>query len=212
LREGKPKHPVLIVGGGPVGLALAIELGWRGVPCTLLEQGDGTVAIPKMNEVNIRTMEFCRRWGTAQAVHDCPFPPDYALDVVFITSLTAPEIARMPLPPRGSPPGPQSPVRMQVCSQMWFEPMLRARALSFPHVTLRYHTRLESFTTSMHGVSAEVVDLTSGQRERLDAPYLVGCDGANSTVRAGLGIGLTGRGILDHSLNLFFRAPDLLAR
>src|SRR5712672_3086441 len=50
--------PVLIVGGGPVGLALAVELGWRGIACTLVEQGDGTIVIPKMNEVKT---EHCRR-------------------------------------------------------------------------------------------------------------------------------------------------------
>ena len=69
------KVPVLIVGGGPVGLALASELGWRGISCILTEQGDGTIVTPKMNEVNIRTMEFCRRWRIAEAVHACPFPP-----------------------------------------------------------------------------------------------------------------------------------------
>jgi 2-polyprenyl-6-methoxyphenol hydroxylase-like FAD-dependent oxidoreductase len=71
------KTPVLIVGGGPVGLALACELGWRGIGCSLIEQGDGTIITPKMNEVNVRTMEFCRRWGIADDVHRCPFPPDY---------------------------------------------------------------------------------------------------------------------------------------
>jgi 2-polyprenyl-6-methoxyphenol hydroxylase-like FAD-dependent oxidoreductase len=60
--------PVLIVGGGPVGLALAAELGWRGIACMLVEQSDGSIATPKMNEVNIRTMEFCRRWGIADQV------------------------------------------------------------------------------------------------------------------------------------------------
>ena len=94
------KTPVLIVGGGPVGLALACELGWRGIACTLVEQGDGTIVTPKMNEVNIRTMEFCRRWGIADAVHACPFPPDYPLDVVFVTSLSGYELGRIPRPPR----------------------------------------------------------------------------------------------------------------
>ncbi len=80
--------PVLIVGGGPVGLALAAELGWRGTECVLIEQTDGTINTPKMNEVNIWTMEHCRRWGVADAVMICPFPDDYPLDVVFITSLS----------------------------------------------------------------------------------------------------------------------------
>ena len=57
---------MLIVGGGPVGLALAAELGWRGIRCELVEQSDGTISTPKMNEVNTRTMEFCRRWGIAE--------------------------------------------------------------------------------------------------------------------------------------------------
>src|SRR3954454_19768151 len=96
------ESPVLIVGGGPVGLALACELGWRGIACTLIEQGDGNIVTPKMNEVNIRTMEFCRRWGIADAVHACPFPPDYPLDVAFVTCLSGYELGRLPRPPRMS--------------------------------------------------------------------------------------------------------------
>ena len=97
-----PRTPVLIVGGGPVGLALASELGWRGISCILTEQGDGTIVTPKMNEVNIRTMEFCRRWRIAEAVHACPFPPDYPLDIAFVTSLSGYELGRMSRPPRMS--------------------------------------------------------------------------------------------------------------
>src|SRR5712672_1500499 len=94
------KTAVLIIGGGPVGLALAVELGWRGIACTLVEQTDGTISTPKMNEVNVRTMEFCRRWGIAEAVHACPFPPDYPLDVAFVTSLAGYELGRLPRPSR----------------------------------------------------------------------------------------------------------------
>ena len=80
--------PVLIVGGGPVGLALALELGWRGIACTLVERTDGQIAMPKMNVVNVRTMEFCRRWGIAETVRQCPFPDDYPMDVAFVTRVT----------------------------------------------------------------------------------------------------------------------------
>jgi len=204
------KHPVLIVGGGPVGLALAVELGWRGIACTLMEQGDGTIVIPKMNEVNIRTMEFCRRWGVAKSVHESPFSPDYPLDAAFVTSLSGHELGRIPIAPRMKEPEPHSPVRQQVCSQMWFDPILQRFAGTFPNVNLRYRTRLESFQASDDGVSADITDLPSGRRERLEAKYLVACDGANSTVRRSLGIELAGHGLLGDSLNLFFRAPDLL--
>ena len=67
--------PVLIVGAGPVGLALAGDLGWRGVACTLIEKTEGRVDHPKMDLIGVRTMEFCRRWGIADRVRDAPYPP-----------------------------------------------------------------------------------------------------------------------------------------
>ena len=205
--------PVLIVGGGPVGLALCGELGWRGIACELLEQSDGAIATPKMNEVNVRSMEFCRRWGIAEAVRHCPFPADYPLDVVFVTSLGGYELARMKRPPRGHyEPGSPSPERHQVCSQLWFDPILREFARSQPTVGLRYRTRLEAFGADEDGVTAELRDLDSGRRETIAADYLIGCDGAGSAVRDKLGIALQGKGTLGYPLHIYFRAADLLAR
>ena len=127
--------PVLIVGGGPVGLALAAELGWRGVACELVEQGDGKISTPKMNEVNTRTMEFCRRWGIAETVRNCPFPGDYPLDVVFVTSLSGHELARMRRPPRGTrPSGKDSPEQHAdlLADLVRSDPAARLRARSPP--------------------------------------------------------------------------------
>ena len=205
--------PVLIVGGGPVGLALAGDLGWRGVACLLVEQGDGSIVTPKMNEVNVRTMEFCRRWWIAEKVHNCPFPRDHARDAVFVTSLTGYELGRIPRPAVASAkPESWSPMRLQTCSQMWFDPILRAFAQSAPSVRLRHRTRLEAFEDTGDGVIADLTDLESGARERVIADHLVGCDGAMSAIRGELGIGLTGQGVLGHPLHLFFRAPELLKR
>jgi 2-polyprenyl-6-methoxyphenol hydroxylase-like FAD-dependent oxidoreductase len=205
--------PVLIVGGGPVGLALAAELGWRGAGCELIEQGDGVITTPKMNEVNVRTMEFCRRWGIADQVLNCPFPDDHPLDVVFVTSLGGYELGRMRRPSRGKQTAEcYSPMRLQACSQLWFDPILRSFARSMPTVALRHRTRLDGFRDTGSGVVADLTDLETGARERILAGYLVGCDGAGSTVRTALGIDLDGQGVLSNPLNVFFRAPDLLKR
>src|SRR3989442_10677293 len=86
--------PVLIVGGGPVGLALAGDLGWRGIRCLLIEQSDGSIYQPRQDLVGIRTMEFCRRWGLVPAVEAYPYPRDVAQDNVYGTSLAGHEIER----------------------------------------------------------------------------------------------------------------------
>jgi 2-polyprenyl-6-methoxyphenol hydroxylase-like FAD-dependent oxidoreductase len=207
------KVPVLIVGGGPVGLALAGELGSRGVGCLLVEQTDGTIVTPKMNEVNVRTMEFCRRWGIADKVHNCPFPQDHARDAVFITSFTGYELGRIPRPAvAGAKPEPWSPMRLQTCSQMWFDPILRDFALTWPCVELRYRTRLERFEDMGSAVRCGIIDLKTGEHETIEADYLVACDGATSAIRNELNIGLTGQGILGYPAHLFFRSPDFLKR
>lgn len=205
--------PVLIVGGGPVGLALAIELGWQGIACALIEQGDGTIVTPKMNEVNTRTMEFCRRWGIVDQVLNCPFPGDHPLDAVFVTTLFGHELGRVIRPARNSQIAEvHSPYRLQACSQIWFDPILAQRARSFSTVQMHYRHRLVSFSQNDGEVIAEIEDLASGRRHHVTADYLVGCDGAASIVRRGLGIQMTGHGTIGYPINMFFRAPDLLGK
>jgi 2-polyprenyl-6-methoxyphenol hydroxylase-like FAD-dependent oxidoreductase len=204
------KLPVLIVGGGPIGLALAAELGWQGIECLLIEQGDGVVKTPKMNEVNTRSMEFCRRWGIADQVLDTPFPLDWPKDVVFVTTMSGYELGRVTRPPRQVRASEHSPEYTQTCSQHWFDPILQRFARGFPKVTLRYRCRLDSFVGKADGVVATLTDLTTGKQEQVEARYLAGCDGAGSTVRRGLGVALNGKGMLGCAVNMFFRAPQLL--
>src|SRR6185312_9694584 len=144
--------PVLIIGGGPVGLALALDLGWRGVPCTLVEQGDGEVIDAKMFATGIRTVEFCRRWGLAEQVKDWGYPRDFPFDNVFVTGLTGYEIGRIPMPAlKDAPPFAISPETFAHCPQFVFDPILAKAARSYPSVTLRYHTRLVSFREDVDG-------------------------------------------------------------
>ena len=86
--------PVLIVGAGPVGLALACELGWRGIACTVIERSNGEVSFPAGEAIFIRTMEHLRRWGISSGVLASPFPPDYPRNVLFLTRIMGLEVAR----------------------------------------------------------------------------------------------------------------------
>jgi len=178
----------------------------------LVEQTDGVIRTPKMNEVNIRTMEFCRRWGIADDVLNCPFPQDHSMDIAFVTSLAGHEIARQKRPAkRDQRPGPHSPMNLQICSQLWFDPILRNFATSFASVEIAYQCRTESFEDTPDGIDAEIHHLEDGRREHVHARIIVACDGANSSIREARGIDLGGTEVLGRPVHMFFRTPDLLA-
>jgi 2-polyprenyl-6-methoxyphenol hydroxylase-like FAD-dependent oxidoreductase len=204
--------PVLVIGGGPVGLALAGDLGWRGIACTLVEQSDGSIYQPRMDLVGIRTMEFCRRWGIVPAVEGSPYPRDYAQDNIYLTSLTGYELGRERFPGIGqAPPPKESPQRRERCPQNMFDPILRAFAASQNNVALRYRTRLVSFTQSADLVTAVVENAETGARKNILARYIVGCDGARSLVRETLSIAMQGNPVLTYTTNVIFRCPHLLS-
>jgi len=203
---------VVIVGGGPVGLALSIDLGRRGVRCMLVEQRDGSVSVPKMGLVNTRSMEFCRRWGIAERVKAAAFPRDYPGDVIYVTSMTGHELARMKFPSaqkRGRlAHTPEGKCRI---SQLYFDPLLKDVAATIPAVELRHRARMESFAADDEGVTVELTELPTARRETVRASYLVGCDGIESGVREALGIGLKGETYPEYHLTAFFRCPSYLS-
>ncbi len=202
--------PVLIIGGGPVGLALALDLGWRNVPCLLVEQGDGSVVDAKMFATGIRTVEFCRRWGIAEKVKHWGFPEDFPFDNVFVTSLDGHELGRIAMPPlKDIPPFAVSPESYAHCPQFVFDPILGDAARQYPNVELRYHTRLTAFRDDGEGILAELADEKTGKHEQVRAQHLVGCDGVGSTVRKQLGFEMRGAGMINHSFNVMFKVPAL---
>ena len=204
------RPPVLIVGGGPVGLGLAADLGWRGVACTVVEQGDGSIAHPRATAENARTMELFRRWGIAERVKEAGTPPDFPHTVLYLTSLTGYEIARIDRPGHGGAARTAiSPERPQRCNQLWLDPILRDFATSFPTVTLKLRTRFELFVEKDGGIVATVTDLASGETHTIEAGYLVACCGGASSIQKTLGIAMNGVPALDYNLNIFFRVKEL---
>ncbi len=205
---------VLIVGGGPVGLSLACDLGWRGVRSLVAEETDREFgAEARINLVNIRSMEFCRRWGFERDIRHGGFPDDYPMSVAFVTSLRGREIGRLEYPSMGAQPElAYSPTNRQRIPQMWFEPIFARVAAAFPSVTLRKRLRFERLRETADGIEADMTDLATGQPETVRAKYLAGCDGARSSVRRELGIVMAGEQPLSYSLALYLRAPELWRR
>ena len=211
MTKDSKRIPVLIAGGGPVGLALAVELGTRGVRCMLVDARDGSVAVPKMSQVSARSMEFCRRWGIVDEIEQSGWPNHYPQDFVYVTSLTGYELARSRWAPYDTGPDRHvTPNGNIQCPQIFFDPILRRRAASLPTVDLRYHVRLDSVTDEGDRVRARVTDLAAGREEEIVADYVVGCDGADSMVRNALGISMLGAGRLSYSVSVYFRAADLI--
>jgi 2-polyprenyl-6-methoxyphenol hydroxylase-like FAD-dependent oxidoreductase len=211
--DGAKRYPVLIAGGGPAGLALAIELGWRGVPCILVEQTDGTVGFPTTNLVNTRTSEHLRRWGLIERVRSAGFPPDFPRNYIFVTRVFGYELARFEHPATADPESrsPYSPEGRIWCPKLFFDPVLQQHAKSFRSVEVRFNTRLDSFHQDGSGVVAEVFDVANNRRGQIAADYLVACDGGGSTVRRQLGVRMEGNFVEGQNVAILFRSPLLLS-
>jgi 2-polyprenyl-6-methoxyphenol hydroxylase-like FAD-dependent oxidoreductase len=202
--------PILIVGGGPVGLALAADLGLRGAPCLLIEQGEGPPDHPRASAINARSMEFMRRFGVADAVRAASAPEDFPHTALYCTSLNGFEIARIERPHHGGKgPTPESPERPQRCNQLWLDPILRDLAAAQAGVELRYRCRFESLQQEDDRVIASALDLASGEPVRIIAQYVVDCSGGHSPIRRAFGIPMSGSAYVGHNLSIFVRAPRL---
>jgi 2-polyprenyl-6-methoxyphenol hydroxylase-like FAD-dependent oxidoreductase len=205
---------VLIVGGGPIGLSLAIELGHRGIRATVVERHDRVGQQPRAKTTNVRSMEHMRRWGLAEAIRRAaPLPADYPTDIIFATRLFGPELAHFENAFYGrrerndlfSEPA-------QWIPQYKVEAVLRDHVLTLPTVALHMSTELTDFEQTEDGVVATVTDLISGGQRNISAEYMIGADGSRSLVRARLGIRLEGQHGFAQNCGIVYRAPGLMHR
>jgi 2-polyprenyl-6-methoxyphenol hydroxylase-like FAD-dependent oxidoreductase len=204
--------PILIVGGGPVGLALATDLGWRGTPCLLIEQGEGPVDHPRATAINARSMEFMRRWGVGEAVCDAAYPEDFPHTALYCTTLTGFEVARIDRHHHGGRgPSETSPERAQRCNQLFLDPILQARAAGFSTVDMRYRHRLESVAEEGDHVIATVRNLASDEVITIAAQHVIDCSGGHSTIRRQLGATMSGSPYAGYFVSIYLRAPELWA-
>ena len=189
--------PVLIAGGGPVGLTLALKLAQRGVSAILLERNPATTKHPKMDITNGRSMEMFRQLGVAEDLRKVAVPEDHPFDVSWVTKLSGWELARFRYP---SPAERRADIRACTNGTMTLEPPMRvSQALLEPvlkeiletrteGIDVRYGWGLQSFRQDAEGVDAVIRCTATGETRTLRAQYLAGCDGAGSVVRRGLDI------------------------
>jgi 2-polyprenyl-6-methoxyphenol hydroxylase-like FAD-dependent oxidoreductase len=204
--------PVVIVGGGPVGLAAALELARHGVHSLLLERHDTTTWHPKARNLNTRTMEIARGWG--QTVHDeltsVNLPTGWTSQIIYTRTLAGEELGRMPtrgFAGSGKRISPEVPL---LSSQDVFEPILRRGAEATGLVELRFGHEAERVDAGMASDDDRVVltvrERATGRQYQVEGEYLVAADGAASSVRAQLGVEMDGPKGIGHFVNVYFKA------
>ncbi|MCF8531770.1 MAG: FAD-dependent monooxygenase [Reyranella sp.] len=219
------KHvPVLIAGGGPVGMTVARTLALYGVRSLLVERNPGTTRHPKMDITNGRSMELFRRLGVADKLRAVAVPEENNFDISWITSLAReaggrelhrfryPGVAEKRLEIRRRNDGTQPREPAMRVSQVMIEPVLRDAIVGHPLVDARWGVAFEDFEQDEAGVTVTLRTVETGAVETVRCDYLAGCDGGTSVVRDRLGVVLEGRAAVAHRFMVHFRseARDLL--
>lgn len=210
---------VLIVGAGPVGCTVAMDLARRGVETLVLEIRErGEPPSVKCNHVAARSMEIFRRLGIVASVRNAGLPEDYPHDIAFRTTMTGTELARVKIPPRRDRytatgcddcgwPTPEPPHRI---NQIFLEPILFEHAWETSGVTILNRSEFECFDQDDEGINASARDLESGEELQIRAQYLVGCDGGRSTVRKQIAARFEGDAVIQRVQSTYIRAPELI--
>ena len=215
--------PVFVVGGGTVGLFLAMELGARGVPFLLVDAKPSTSAHPKGSTINSRSMEHLRRLGISEEIRKIGVPPDHPTDIVYVTRFNGYELGRIEMPSTNEKvgnPGPWgatllTPEPIHRCNQFYLEPVMRRHAEAHPGSDLRFGWRLTRFEQADGYVEAEIEEISTGKVQTVRAGYMVACDGGNGMVRRTLGFKYGGRSSSGTSfydgrmLSIYLNAPKV---
>jgi 2-polyprenyl-6-methoxyphenol hydroxylase-like FAD-dependent oxidoreductase len=198
--------PVLIVGGGPVGLTASFLLSRRGISSLLVERHPGTAVHPKARGINARTMEIFHQQGVEAEVRDAGLPPERTGFIVWARTLAGEEIERR-VPWRGRPESAEiSPVRACLCAQDYLEPVLRCFAERQASAELRFDTELVTFEQDDAGVRATLLDRRTGAQQEIGAQYMIAADGAQSPIRQVLGVTMLGHKNVYDSVNVLLEA------
>jgi 4-hydroxyisophthalate hydroxylase len=204
----KKRHQVVIVGGGPVGIALAVELGQRGISCAVIERRTEPQRIPKGQNLTQRSVEHFYFWGIADELEAARLlPPSYPMSGIVAYHDLSSEYWYAP------------PLR-EIVNDYYFknnerlpqyqgEYVLRRRMAQLPDVESRFGWIAQSIEQDDDGVRVAIAQDGGSGREVLEAEYVVGCDGGHSMVRNEVGIERGGADFNELMVLALFRSKEL---
>ena len=210
---------VTIVGAGPVGLTLAIDLAQRGIQVTVIEtRHRGEPPNVKCNHVSARSMEIFRRLGLVQSLRDAGLPADYPNDISYRTSFSGTEISRIPIPCRkdrytaeGGPdtwwPTPEPPHRI---NQIFLEPIIFEFAAAQKNIQIINRTQVIDCFQDDNGVTCFAKNLDTDEPVTVFSEFLIGCDGGRSAIRKMIGAALSGTDVVSRVQSTYIKAPSLI--
>jgi 4-hydroxyisophthalate hydroxylase len=210
-RSSRIRASVVIVGGGPVGLALAVTLGKASIPCVLVERQIQPSALPKGQNLTARSLEHFHFWDCANELHAARLlPPGFPIGGITAYEDLGGEYWY-------APAGRETVAdfyyeRSDRLPQYLTESVLRNRLRELDQVTVMFGWSAVDFTEEAGGVRVTAVEYLSGERREVECDYLVGCDGAHSWVRSQAGIESSGADFDQRMVLAVFQSRELHAR
>lgn len=210
---------VCIIGAGPVGLTLAMDLAQRGIQVLITEIRErGEAPNVKCNHVSARTMEIFRRLGISKTVRNTGLPADYPNDIAYKTRFLGEEIARIRIPARqdrysaieGPDTGWPTPEPAHRINQIYLEPVLFAAAEKMKNIQILNRTQAVDFIENSHSCEVKAIHLDHQEAISIQADFIIGCDGGRSAVRKKMGASLSGTAEIGKVQSTCIRAPELI--
>ena len=202
------KFQVVIVGGGPVGVGLAVALGQRGVSCAIVERRLTPQRIPKGQNLTQRTLEHFYFWNCVKELRATRImPTDVPTSGVSVYGNFLSEFW-------------SAPSQRELVQKYYFqeydrlpqycaEAVLRTRMAALPSVHARFGWSADKVEQDQHSARVSITEANGSGRQVLEADYLVGCDGGHSLVREQAGIARSGADFEQKMVLMVFRSKEL---